>query len=247
MSEALSDRELLQRWLSHKKGRRVQILIPERGVKRQLLQLAEENAATAIGEHLRKTAVEHKEAEDLQRFLGLPKAPGRVEGFDISNTMGTHSVASMVVWEDGKMKKADYRRFRIRTVEGANDFASMEEVVKRRYGGTLGTKADKMLPLPDLILIDGGVGQLGAAVDALRGLGYGHLPIIGLAKAKGEKKERIYVPGHRDPLILSPTSHVSRLVQRIRDEAHRFAIAYHRKLRGQAFVMPVSKSGKTRK
>ena len=204
VSEALSDQELLQRWLSHKKGRRVRILIPERGVKRQLLQLAEENAAAALGEHLRKTAVEHKEAEDLQRFLGLPKTPSRVEGFDISNTMGTHSVASMVVWEDGKMKKADYRRFRIRTVEGANDFASMEEVVKRRYGGTLATRADKTLPLPDLILIDGGIGQLGAAVEALRGVGLGHLPVIGLAKAKGEKEERIYAPGHRDPLILSP-------------------------------------------
>ena len=247
VSEALSDRELLQRWLSQKKGRRVRILTPERGAKRQLLELAEENAAAAIAEHLRNTAVEHKEAEELQRLLGLPKTPGRVEGFDISNTMGTDSVASMVVWEDGKMKKADYRRFRIKTVEGANDFASMEEVVTRRYGGTLGTKANKALPLPDLILIDGGVGQLGAAKDALRAVGLGHLPIIGLAKAKGEKEERIYAPGRRDPFILSPTSHVSRLVQRIRDEAHRFAIAYHRKLRGQAFVMPQSKSGKIRK
>ena len=170
-----------------------------------------------------------------------------MEGFDISNTMGTDSVASMVVWEDGKMKKSDYRRFRIRTVEGANDFASMEEVVTRRYGGTLGAKANKALPLPDLILIDGGVGQLGAAMDALRAVGLGHLPIVGLAKAKGEKEERIYAPGRRDPVILSPTSHVSRLVQRIRDEAHRFAIAYHRKLRGQAFVMPQSKSGKVRR
>ena len=247
VSETLSDRELLQRWLSQKRGRRVRILTPERGAKRQLLQLAEENAAAAIAEHLRNTAVEHKEAEDLQRLLGLPKTPGRVEGFDISNTMGTDSVASMVVWEDGKMKKSDYRRFRIKTVEGANDFASMEEVVTRRYGGTLGTKATKALPLPDLILIDGGIGQLGAAVEALRNVGLSHLPIVGLAKAKGEKEERIYAPGHRDPIILSPTSHVSRLVQRIRDEAHRFAIAYHRKLRGQAFVMPQSKTGKARR
>lgn len=241
VSEALSERELLQRWLSQKKGRRVRILTPERGAKRQLLQLAEENAAAAIAEHLRNTAVEHKEAEELQRLLGLAKTPGRVEGFDISNTMGTDSVASMVVWEDGKMKKSDYRRFRIKTVEGANDFASMEEVVTRRYGGTLGPKANKALPLPDLILIDGGVGQLGAAVDALRAVGLGHLPVVGLAKAKGVKEERIYAPGHRDPLILSPTSHVSRLVQRIRDEAHRFAIAYHRKLRGQALIGPSTK------
>ncbi len=247
ISETLSDRELLQRWLSSKKGRRVRILTPERGAKRQLLQLAEENAAVAIAEHLRNTAVEHQEAEELQRLLGLLKTPGRVEGFDISNTMGTDSVASMVVWEDGKMKKSDYRRFRIRTVEGANDFASMQEVVKRRYGGTLGLRGQRALPLPDLILIDGGIGQLGAAVDALRDVGLGHLPIVGLAKAKGEKEERIYAPGHREPVILSPTSHVSRLVQRIRDEAHRFAIAYHRKLRSQAFITPLSKSGKIRR
>ncbi len=240
--EVPSDRELIQHWLSQKKGRRVRILIPERGAKRQLLRLAEENAAAAIREHLRKTVVEHEEARDLQRVLGLPKTPSRVEGFDISNTMGTHSVASMVVWEDGTMKKSDYRRFRIRTVEGANDFASMQEVVTRRYGGTLGARNKTALPLPDLILIDGGLGQLAAAVDALRALGLGYLPVIGLAKAKGEKEERIYTRGSHDPLILSPTSHVSRLLQRIRDEAHRFAIAYHRKLRGQAFVMPGSKS-----
>ncbi len=248
VSEVLSDRELIQRWLSQKKGRRVRIRIPERGTKCQLLQLAQENAAAALGEHVHNTAVEHKEAEDLQCLLRLPKLPSRVEGFDISNTMGTHSVASMVVWEDGKMKKSDYRRFRIKTVEGANDFASMQEVVKRRYGrGTLGTRNEKALPLPDLILIDGGMGQLGAAVEALRSLGLGHLPLIGLAKAKGEKEERIYALGHRDPLILSPMSHVSRLLQRIRDEAHRFAITYHRKLRGQAFVVPSSKLAKTRK
>ena len=148
----------------------------------------------------------------MQRVLGLPKTPSRVEGFDISNTMGTHSVASMVVWEDGTMKKSDYRRFRIRTVEGANDFASMQEVVTRRYGGTLGARNKTALPLPDLILIDGGLGQLAAAVDALRALGLGYLPVIGLAKAKGEKEERIYTRGSHDPLILSPTSHVSRLL-----------------------------------
>ena len=247
VSETLSDQELIQRWLSQKRGRRVRILIPERGAKFQLLRLAEENAAAAIGEHLRNSAVEQKEAEDLQYLLGLPKVPTRMEGFDISNTMGTHSVASMVVWEDGKMKKSDYRRFRIKTVEGANDFASMQEVVKRRYGGTLGTRNDRALPLPDLILIDGGTGQLGAAGEALRALGLGHLPMIGLAKAKGGKEERMYTLGRRDPLILSPTPHVSRLLQRVRDEAHRFAVTYHRKLRGQAFVVPSSELVKIRK
>lgn len=245
--QPLSDGELIQRWLTHKKGRAVRILTPERGVKARLLQLAHDNAAAAIGEHLRKSAVEQQEAEALQRLLGLSTVPSRVEGFDISNTMGTHSVASMVVWEDGKMKKADYRRFRIKTVKGANDFASMHEVVKRRYGGTLAPRKKKALPLPDLILIDGGIGQLGAAVDALREIGLGHLPVMGLAKAKGDKEERMYSPGSREPFILSPASHASRLVQRIRDEAHRFAIAYHRKLRGQAFVVPSPKSVNIRK
>ena len=152
--------------------------------------------------------------------------------------MGTDSVASMVVWEDGQMKKADYRRFKVKTVEGANDFASMHEVVKRRYGGSLSVSQEKGLPLPDLILIDGGIGQLGAAIEALRDLGLKHVPIVGLAKAKGEKEERIFSPGIREPRVLSPSSLASHLVQRIRDEAHRFAITYHRKLRGQALIIP---------
>ncbi|MDT7043308.1 excinuclease ABC subunit UvrC [Candidatus Nitronereus thalassa] len=234
----LGDREVMQQWLSVKKEQSVRILTPERGVKHQLLQLATENAVAAIAEHLRKGVVEEQEAKALQQLLHLPNPLGRIEGFDISNTMGTNSVASMVVWEDGKMKKADYRRFKVKTVEGANDFASMHEVVKRRYGGSLSVNEEKGLPFPDLILIDGGIGQLGAAMDALRDLGLKHVPIVGLAKAKGEKEERIYTPGVREPLILSPTSLASHLVQRIRDEAHRFAITYHRKLRGQALVMP---------
>ena len=135
--EALLDQALLQRWLTHKKGRRVRILVPERGTKFHLLQLANENAEASIADHVRRCVVEHQEAEAVRGFLGLPTAPGRVEGFDISNTMGTHSVASMVVWEAGAMKKADYRRFRVKTVEGANDFASIHEVVKRRYGARL--------------------------------------------------------------------------------------------------------------
>ncbi len=251
VSTTLGERELIQQWLSEKKEQTVRILTPERGVKHHLLQLAQENAVAAIAEHLRKGAVEENEAKELQQLLRLPKALGRIEGFDISNTMGTNSVASMVVWEDGQMKKADYRRFKVKTVEGANDFASMHEIVKRRYGGSLNATNEKGLPLPDLILIDGGIGQLGAAIEALRDLGLKHVPVVGLAKAKGEKEERIYSPGIREPLILSPTSFASHLVQRIRDEAHRFAITYHRKLRGQALLNPsrpmVKKRGKDSK
>ncbi|HQU29395.1 MAG TPA: excinuclease ABC subunit C, partial [Nitrospirales bacterium] len=160
----------------------------------------------------------------------------RVECFDISNTMGAQSVASMVVWEHGRMKKGDYRRFKIKTVDGANDFASMHEVVKRRYGGSLANKAGKVLPTPDVIIIDGGMGQLGAAMDALAQVGLSQVAICGLAKAKGEKDERIFLPGQKAPIVLPVKSPATRLVQTIRDEAHRFAITYHRKLRHEALI-----------
>ena len=242
----LSERELVEQWLADKRGDAVRILTPERGAKHHLLRFAQENAAAAIAEHIRKGAVEEKEAKELQKILRLPNELGRIEGFDISNTMGTNSAASVVVWEDGKMKKSDYRRFKVKTVKGANDFASMYEIVKRRYGGSLNANSKKGLPLPDLILIDGGIGQLRAATEALMELGLKHVPIIGLAKAKGEKEERIYSLGRRDPMVLNPSSLASHLVQRIRDEAHRFAITYHRKLRGQALVVP-SKSSQSKR
>ena len=234
----LADSGLIQQWLEDKRGDAVKVLVPERGVKHQLLRLGRENALTALSEHVRRQSVDQQEATDLQVLIGLAQAPSRIEGFDISNTMGTHSVASMVVWEEGQMKKADYRRFKVKTVEGANDFASMREVVRRRYGGTLNNNRQKMLPLPDLILIDGGIGQLDAGRQALVETGLTHVPIVGLAKAKGEKEERIYLPGVKKPIILSPRSPASILVRRIRDEAHRFAITYHRKLRGQSLIVP---------
>jgi excinuclease ABC subunit C len=144
--------------------------------------------------------------------------------------MGQESVASFVVWEEGQARKSDYRKFRIKTVAGANDFASMQEAVERRYGETEG------LPLPDLVLIDGGLGQLAAAREGLKAAGRAGLSIIGLAKAKGDKEERIFLPGRKNPIILRPGSPATHLLQRIRDEAHRFAVAYHRKLRGKALV-----------
>ena len=234
----LPDCGLIQRWLESKRGELVKVLTPERGVKYQLLRLGQENALAALSEHVRRQTVDQREADDLQVLLGLPQAPNRIEGFDISNTMGTHSVASMVVWEEGRMKKRDYRRFKVKTVVGANDFASMKEIVGRRYGGTLSIVSQKGLPFPDLILIDGGLGQLEAARNALNELNLSHIPIAGLAKAKGNKEERIFLPGLKDPIILSDQSPASLLVQRIRDEAHRFAVSYHRKLRGQALIVP---------
>jgi excinuclease ABC subunit C len=146
--------------------------------------------------------------------------------------MGNQSVASMVVWEEGQMKKSDYRRFRIKTVQGANDFASMQEVVTRRYSAMEG------LAPPDLVLIDGGLGQLTAAMEGLRQAGQQGIPILGLAKARGDKEERVFLAGRKNPIVLMPQSPATHLLQRIRDEAHRFAITFHRKLRAKALVAP---------
>ncbi len=234
----IEGQQLMQQWLSTKKDEAMHVIVPQRGAKRQLQQLAQENAVAALNEHLRVHAESREAVEELQQLLGLEAPPHRVECFDISNTMGAQSVASMVVWENGRMKKSDYRRFRIKTVEGANDFASMHEVVMRRYGGTLAKKSGKVLPSPDLIVIDGGIGQLGAAMEALAGLGLSQVHVCGLAKAKGEKDERLYLPGKKSPIVLPLKSPASRLVQTIRDEAHRFAITYHRKLRSEALIPP---------
>jgi excinuclease ABC subunit C len=224
----LDDATVIEEWLSGKRGSAVRVVAPERGVKHQLLLLAEENAAAAVANHLRDEEIGRQAIEELKRLVRLDIAPRRIEGFDISNTMGNQSVASMVVWEDGQMKKADYRRFKIQTVTGANDFASMQEVVMRRY------RDSENLARPDLILVDGGLGQLAAAMEGLRQVGHQGLAIIGLAKARGEKDERIFLPGRKNPIVLRANSPATHLVQRIRDEAHRFAITFHRKLRGKA-------------
>jgi excinuclease ABC subunit C len=232
----LDEAGLIETWLSEKRGETVRVVAPERGAKHQLVLLAEENAAAAVAEHLRDEEADRLAGEELKRLLRLDRAPRRIEGFDISNTMGDQSVASMVVWEEGQAKKSDYRKFRIQTVAGANDFASMQEAVMRRYGEA------EDLPLPDLVLIDGGLGQLAAAMEGLKQVGRTSLPIIGLAKARSErqghekKEERIFMAGRKNPIVLAPSSPATHLLQRIRDEAHRFAITYHRKLRGKALV-----------
>jgi len=226
----LEDTVLIQQWLSDKRGESVHVRSPERGAKHQLVLLAEENAAAAVADHLRDEERDRQAGEELKRLLRLEQAPHRIEGFDISNTMGNDSVASMVVWEAGQMKKADYRRFKIQTVEGANDFASMKEVVTRRYG------REESLAQPDLILIDGGLGQLAAALEGLKETGQSGLPVLGLAKARGDKEERVFLAGRKNPIVLRATSPATHLLQHIRDEAHRFAITFHRKLRGKSLV-----------
>jgi excinuclease ABC subunit C len=226
----LDDATLIEEWLSGKRGDKVRLVAPERGVKHQLLLLAEENAAASVADHLRDELLDRQAVEELKRLLRLDRTPERIEGFDISNTMGNQSVASMVVWEGGQMKKSDYRRFKIQTVTGANDFASMQEVVLRRYRDT------EDLARPDLVLIDGGLGQLAAAREGLKQAGEPDMAVIGLAKARGEKDERIFLPGRKNPIMLRANSPATHLVQRIRDEAHRFALSFHRRLRSKALL-----------
>jgi len=226
----IPDVDLIARWLSEKRGDAVRVLVPERGTKHQLIKLAEENASSSAADHLRNEAIDRQAGEELRRLFRLDRVPRRIEGFDISNTMGAQSVASMVVWEDGRMKKADYRKFKIATVEGANDFASIREAVSRRYGGMEG------LARPDLVLIDGGLGQLAFAIEGLKQVGESHLPVIGLAKARGEKDERVFLAGRKNPMPLRGQSPATHLLQRIRDEAHRFAISFHRTLRSKALL-----------
>ena len=235
---ALGEAGLIEQWLSEKKGASVRVVAPERGIKHQLVLLAEDNAAAALTDHMRNEETDRQAVEELKRLLRLDKVPRRIEGFDISNTMGRESVASFVVWEEGQARRSDYRKFRIKTVAGANDVASMKEAVTRRYGEACGepSRTSEDLPLPDLVLIDGGLGQLAAAMDGLKDAGRVGLPIIGLAKARGEKEERIFLPGRKNPIVLKPNSPATHLLQRVRDEAHRFAVTYHRKLRGKALV-----------
>jgi excinuclease ABC subunit C len=204
---------------------RVRIAVPQRGDKRELIDLAGNNAKQSYDQRFRVLKPNARAiAEALQDALALPELPKRIECFDISHIQGAETVASMVVWQDGKMKKSDYRKFIIRTVEGVDDFASMREVVTRRYKRL----CEEKKPLPSLILVDGGLGQLHAAAEALDALEIINQPLAAIAK----REEIIYVFGQEDdPIVLDHHSPVLHLVQQIRDEAHRFAVTFHRKRR----------------
>ncbi len=225
------DREVLEELLSEQlvgdgaRPTRVHISIPQRGEKRSLIDLAGTNAKQSYDQRFRVMKPNAKAMQEaLQDALGLPELPTRIECFDISHIQGAETVASMVVWEDGKMKKSDYRKFIIKTVEGVDDFASMREVVGRRYA-RLQQEKKKM---PSLILIDGGLGQLHAAAKALETCEVINQPLASIAK----REEIIYVYGQEsDPVVLDHHSPVLHLVQLIRDEAHRFAVTFHRKRR----------------
>jgi len=223
---APADKVLLETWLSGLRAPRggACILVPRRGVKARFLELVRKNAKLAFESRFRSPHTYGVEVlESLQEALGLPETPYRIECFDISHIQGAETVASMVVWEGGRPKRSDYRRFRVKTVGGVDDFASMREVVGRRYARLL--KEGKNLP--DLILIDGGKGQLSAAVEALAALEVTSAPIAALAK----KEELLFVPGRPEPIVIDHHAPILHLVQRVRDEAHRFAITYHRSLR----------------
>ncbi len=224
------DREPLELVLSEKRGRKVEIHTPQRGSKKAMLDLAETNAQHSFEQRFRIMKPSAKVIQEaLEDALGLPETPRRIECFDISHIQGADTVASMVVWEEGRMKKSDYRKFIIRSVEGVDDFASMKEVVTRRYSRL----QRENRPMPSLVLVDGGIGQLHAAADALEALGIINQPLAAIAK----REEWIYVLGQEnEPVVLDRFSPVLHLVQLVRDEAHRFAIAFHRHRRGKSFI-----------
>jgi excinuclease ABC subunit C len=226
LPSAPEDCELLEAWLSERAGRRVQVLVPKRGEKRGLVELANRNARIAYQARLIDTGLSQYDAlETLRATLALLAIPRRIECFDISTIQGSETVAAMVVCEDGKMRKSEYRKYRISPANhaGSDDFAAMQEVVLRRYRKLL----EQGGPFPDLILIDGGKGQLTAAYDALRELGLANLVATGIAK----KEELIYTRDRDEPVAFPTDDSALRLLQRIRDEAHRFAVSFHRRAR----------------
>ncbi len=226
VSTDFEDRDVLEELLTEKRGRRVEIHTPQRGQKRAMLDLVETNARHSFEQRFRVMAPAAEAVlAAFQETLSLPAPPERIECFDISHIQGTDKVASMVVWENGKMNKSLYRKFIIRTVEGNDDFASMREVVGRRYSRV----KEEGCKMPSLVLVDGGLGQLHAAAETLEALGLASQPLASIAK----REELIYVYGQEDePIQLDRFSPVLHVVQTIRDEAHRFAVTFHRQQRG---------------
>ena len=236
----LPDAGDLEAFLSERRGTLVRLHVPQRGERRELMALATRNAGETLArEQARWLADQGKTLaalEELADALGLAGPPMRIECYDISNFQGAESVGSMVVFEEGKPRTGEYRRFRIRAVQGPNDFASHQEVLRRRFRltktGEEGSDEERRWAMPDLVIVDGGKGQVSAAKEVLDELGLHELPLAGLAK---EREERC-LPGRSDPILLPPTSSALYLVQRLRDEAHRFAITYHRDLRAKRTV-----------
>jgi excinuclease ABC subunit C len=244
---APDDPQLYQDWLTQLRGSRVEVRVPQRGAKRELQATVTRNATEEFTRHRLRRASDHnaraRALNELQDALGLPDAPLRIECYDMSHIQGTDYVGSMVVMEDGLPKKSDYRRFRVRTVPGNDDFAAMEEVLTRRLSAYIDERAlpvsertGKFSYPPQLLLVDGGKGQLNVAVRVLEDLGLDEeIPAAALAK----RFEEVYLPGSPDPVRVPRGSEGLYLLQRIRDEAHRFAITYHRQLRGKRMTRSV--------
>ncbi len=263
----VADADLLADWLSERRGAgsngrrkgRVVLTVPKRGEKRRLVDMAQANAREALEQERARWLADRGKTqaalEGLQEELSLPDPPRRIECYDISNIQGTNAVGSMVVFVDGRPRPQEYRRFKIRSVKGADDFAMLAEVLRRRFrkatapaelsdagaaegdggageSGAAEAKAQAWRTLPDLLIVDGGKGQLTAALDAMRDLGVEHVPAAGLAK----RREELFVKDMTEPIVLPRTSQALYLVQRVRDEAHRFAITYHRGLRQKKAV-----------
>ncbi len=243
LSEEIEERELLENYLSERSGRKVKILVPKKGQKERLVELAEKNASMVLQKDAEKIAAEEKKtkgaADEIAELLGLPEL-GRTESFDISNTAGFASVASMVVFENGRPNKAEYRKFRIKTVQGSDDYASMREVLTRRFSHGLkeleeGTE-EKFSKFPDLILMDGGKGQVNIAEQVLYELGI-NIPVCGMVKDDKHRTRGLYF--HNEELPMNQHGEGFRLLTRIQDETHRFAIEYHRSLRGKEQVRSI--------
>ncbi len=255
LSTEPADQEGLVAALRERRGGAVELVVPVRGERRRLVETTEENARQALSMHHARWLADRDKTEQalslLEEELDLPARPQRIECYDISTIQGTNTVASMVVFEEGSARPQQYRRFRIRTVAGQDDFASMREVIERRFRhlatpdaiaireragrptrptATAPGEGSPWDAVPDLVIIDGGKGQLGAALDLLRDLGLGSIPVCGLAK----REEEIYVADLDEPIRLPRNSEALYLVQRVRDEAHRFAVTYHRSLRGRS-------------
>jgi len=264
LNAEIAEIDIIENWLRQKRGTKVTISSPKRGEKKRLVEMAKKNAELVLKQINIKMSTDQvrilAQLEELQNAIGMSVLPNRIEAYDISNIQGQFTVASLVVFENGEPKKAHYRKFKIKISEGApDDYASMKEVVSRRLTGTL-RKSEAFAELPDLILIDGGKGQLNAAMEVIReleslrvkesesregnapspqpspaGEGASSLAVIGLAK----KNEEIFTPYQSEPILLARNSKALHLIQRIRDEAHRFAITYHRNIRGKAMKASV--------
>ena len=249
---ALEDRELLEEWLSEKKGRKVSLTLPEKGDKLRLLKMAAANAHEALRKRYAASSVKAGVLEELKTRLHLRSTPGRIEAYDISNTGGSHPVGAMVTFRNGAPEKSSYRLFKIKGLAGPDDYAMMHQVLSRRFAHSeVPEKEGKRLEEPDLVLVDGGKGQLNIALQVMEELGVKGVELRALAKDKEEpdalkrgaksKGERVFLPNVKDPILLREGSKPDLLLRRVRDEVHRFAITYHRKLRSKEMASLIEK------